>query len=118
MNSVISYQTTIYFEIFEILILFLAIVLCIYTNDIINGLMCGIALIEHIKQIYYCYRFQSKKLLNILTLIIYLILILYNIIKNNIIFILLWGAGLLIHLVSYFKGKQFSSIICLLKLLN
>lgn len=118
MVSVISHQTTIYFEIFEIFILLLAILLCFYTNDIINGIMCVIALIEHIKQIYYCYRFEGKGLLNIITLGIYLIFIFYNIIKNNIIFILLWCIGLLIHIVSYFKGKPFSSIICLPKLLN
>ena len=118
MNSVISYNTTIYFEIIEIFTLLLAILICVYTNNILNGIMCVISLIEYIKQIYYCYRFEGKGLLNIITLGIYLIFILYNIIKNNIIFILLWCIGLLIHLVSYFKGKPFSSIICLPKILK
>ena len=112
-DTILSNKQSILFEITELILMIILIIYCYINKYYINGFMLCSAFIEHILQLYYCYRQTGGGLKNIITATIYIILILYNYFKNNKIFILIWLLGLIIHLISLITQKAFTKIICL-----
>ncbi len=60
-------------------------------------------------------KIKKKKLS---TILIYSILLLYNIIVNKKIFLFIWLFAIIIHLISYYKKTKFMEIICLSDYIN
>ena len=113
-DSVLNSKISIFFEIIEVILIQILIYYSIYNNDIVNGFTLSVAFIEHLKQIIFCYRFGGG-LKNLVTALIYIILIVYNTINANYLFIGIWILGLIMHLVSYFTKKSFMGKVCLFK---
>lgn len=111
-ESILDYNKSIIFEIIELIFIITLIIYCIFNKYIINCLMLCIAFIEHLLQLYHCYRQKGGSLKNLITGLIYIILIIYNTIKQNYIFIIVWIVGLLIHIISYLSKKSFVKILC------
>ena len=93
------------------------IIYCIIYFEYVNGFIFIVAYIQHILQLVYCYRYvnQKKKLS---TILIYSILVLYNVIVNKKIFLFIWLLVIIIHLISYYKKTKFMKIICLSDYIN
>ena len=95
------------FNIFiEILEMISILILIFYSNtynknSFLNSFMLSIAFIEHIRQYILSYSQTGRGLRNLLTGIIYIILILYNIIHLNYIFIIVWSVGILFKIANY-----------------
>ena len=112
-KSILDYNSTIIFEAVELVIIIILIIYCIFYKCLINGLVLSGVFIEHLLQLHYCYRQNGGSLRNNITGLAYMILILYNIVKQKYIFILIWTLGLSVHIISYVSGKSFSSKLCL-----
>ena len=100
------------FELTELTIIVFLIIYSILNYEYVNGFMFIIAFIQHILQIFYCYRYQNQKK-KISTIFIYIVLIIYNIITKKHIFIILWLLGILIHLISYYNKTRFMEVVCI-----
>jgi hypothetical protein len=111
-NSVLNYRHSLIFEISELLIIIYFIIYCFRKKYILNAIMLSIAFFEHCKQLYFCYRQKGGKVKNLLTGILYILMITYNIIEKNYLFNLIWFGGLLIHLISFILNKSFVKILC------
>lgn len=93
------------------------IIYSIFNSEYVNGFMFVAAFIQHILQLSYCYRYenQNKK---ISTIIIYIVLVIYNIINKKVIFTILWQFTIMIHLLSYYHNTKFMEVICLSNYIN
>lgn len=116
-SAILNLNQSILFEIFELIILICLIIYCIIYFEYVNGFIFIVAYIQHILQLVYCYRYvnQKKKLS---TILIYSILVLYNVIVNKKIFLFIWLLAIIIHLISYYKKTKFMKIICLSDYIN
>lgn len=115
--GILNLNQTIVFEIFELIILIFFIIYCIIYSEYVNGFIFIIAYIQHILQLVNCYRYENQKK-KLSTILIYSILVLYNIIVNKKIFLFIWLLALIIHLISYYKKTKFMEIICLSDYIN
>ena len=101
-KTILSNKSAIIFEFLELSIIIFLIVICIYKKYFINGFMLIIAFIEHIKQITYCYRQLGRDIHSYITIIIYIILLIYNILIDNLLFIIVWFIAICIHIISIY----------------
>lgn len=115
--AILNLNQSIVFEIFELIILISLIIYCIIYSEYVNGFIFIIAYIQHILQIVYCYRYenQNKKLS---TILIYTILVLYNLIVNKKKFLFIWLLVIIIHIISYYNKTRIMEIICLSDYIN
>lgn len=111
-DSLLDKNQSLMFEIFEIVLLtILIIMLCIEEKYVVMSvfMMC---LIEHIFQIVFCYR-QTKPLLQIITICIFLLSILYSFYIKYYKIIPIFMFGFLIHVVSLIYNKSFTDKVCI-----
>jgi len=115
--AILNLNQSILFEIFELIILICLIIYCIIYFEYVNGFIFFVAYIQHILQLVNCYRYENQKK-KLSTILIYSILLLYNIIVNKKIFLFIWLFAIIIHLISYYKKTKFMEIICLSDYIN
>jgi len=115
--AILNLNQSILFEIFELIILICLIIYCIIYFEYVNGFIFFVAYIQHILQLVNCYRYENQKK-KLSTILIYSILLLYNIILNKKIFLFIWLFAIIIHLISYYKKTKFMEIICLFDYIN
>ena len=84
--AILNLNQSILFEIFELIILICLIIYCIIYFEYVNGFIFIVAYIQHILQLVKCYRYENQKK-KLSTILIYLILVLYNVIVNKKIFL-------------------------------
>ena len=97
--AILNLNQSIVFEIFELIILISLIIYCIIYSEYINGFIFIIAYIQHILQLVKCYRYENQKK-KLSTILIYSILLLYNILVNKKKFIFIWLFAIIIHIIS------------------
>tara|TARA_B110001450_G_scaffold53985_1_gene50443 strand:- start:19851 stop:20303 length:453 start_codon:yes stop_codon:yes gene_type:complete len=115
--AILNLNQSIVFEIFELIILISLIIYCIIYSEYINGFIFIIAYIQHILQLVKCYRYENQKK-KLSTILIYSILLLYNILVNKKKFIFIWLFAIIIHIISYYNKTKFMEIICLADYIN
>lgn len=109
-NSILSKKISLLFEIVIQISIIILIIYCILNKNYINGVVLFVALIEHIIQLIYSYRQIGRGLKNKIAISIYIILILYNYSKENLLFILIWSSALIMHLLTFIYNKPLLSI--------
>jgi hypothetical protein len=116
-KSILNKKQSELFELTELSIMIYLIIYSIFNCEYVNGFMFTVAFIQHILQLLYCYRYenQNKK---ISTIIIYIVLVIYNIINKKVIFTILWLFVIMIHLLSYYYNRKFMEVICLSNYIN
>ena len=115
--AILNLNQSIVFEIFELIILISLIIYCIIYSEYVNGFIFIIAYIQHILQIVYCYRYTNKNK-KLSTILIYTILVLYNLIVNKKKFLFIWLLVIIIHIISYYNKTRIMEIICLSDYIN
>jgi hypothetical protein len=110
-NSFLKSNFDIFFEITELFFLLGLIFYSInYNKNIVNSFlncfMLSIAFIEHIRQIILYYTQYGRGLRNLITGLIYIILIVYNIIHTNYLFVGVWTLGLLMKIFNYLEDTK------------
>lgn len=111
-TSLLNKNYSILFEILEICILFI-ISICLYKEkQYILSLVFSIEFLEHINEIIFCYR-QKLNSLQLITIVIDFIFIIYAYLKKCYWVIPLFIIGILIHIISIYYNKSFSDIVCI-----
>lgn len=113
-DSVLGDEYSTLFEIVEVISL-LTITIILYKQKFyFLAFVFGLALIEHINQILFCYR-QTLDSLQIITIIMYInsIFYSYSVKCNWVIYIFI--IGILIHIISLFQKKSFTNVVCVNK---
>ena len=117
-ETVFNEKQSIFFETFELISMIILIIYCYLNKNYINGFVILVAFIEHIIQLYKCYRQHSRGIKKIITILIYLVLIYYNYLKNDKFFILFWLFLFLNHLFTIIYNKSLMKVICIKDILK
>jgi hypothetical protein len=110
--SLLDHKSSILFEILEIVILIIVIFILYKQKQYVLLLFFGLALLEHINQILFCYR-QSLNSLQLVTILLYFVFIIYAYNKKCNWVIPLFIIGIIIHAISIYYNKSFSGIVCI-----
>lgn len=111
-DSILTYKQTIYFEIAEIIVVSVVSIILFYQKQYILSFIFMIQLIEHFKQIFYCYR-QEKESAHYITIFIDIYFIIYAYLKKCYWVIPLFILGIYFHAASLYYNKSFSAVVCL-----
>lgn len=110
-NTILNYEQSVLFEIFELTILFSLIIFYIFNNNTVLTIAYSIPFIEHIKQIRYRYRQKGDSMIDKVTFFYFLIIMLYSITITDHLSILVSFVGMLIHIVTMNSKKSFARIV-------
>jgi len=113
-DSVLNKQDSFMFEIFEIVVICLISIILYKQKQFILSFVFIIQLLEHVKQIYFCYR-QTNFSLNIITILLDIVFMIYSFYKKCYWVIPLFIVGIIIHIISIYYNKSFSNIVCMNK---
>ena len=112
LKTILDKSTSISFEIFEIIILFIIPVILYLQKQYILALVFTIQFIEHISQIIFCYR-QTIISLQVVTMCIDLFFGIYAYYTKCYWVIPIFIIGIIIHIVSLYYNKSFTDIVCI-----
>ena len=110
--SLLDKNQSLLFEIIEICVLFVIPILLYKEKQYILAGVFALEFLEHINQVIFCYR-QDLNSLQILTIVLDFIFILYAYYKKCYWTIPLFIIGIAIHVVSLYYNKSFSNIVCI-----
>ena len=111
-NSILNKEQSIFFELIELIVLtFLSYMMHKEKKYVIMTIFI-ICLLEHIFQISFCYR-QTINDLQVVTLLIFVLAILYSFYIKYYVIIPVFVCGLLIHIISLKATKSFTDKVCI-----
>ena len=111
-NSILDKKQSLIFEILEICVMLVAIFFLYKQKQYLLFFIFTLQFFEHINQIIFCYR-QHLDSLQIITIIIDFVFIIYAYHVKCYWVIPLFTIGILIHVMSIYTKKSFTSIVCI-----
>lgn len=111
-NSILDKKQSLLFEILEICVMLVAIFFLYKQKQYLLFFIFTLQFFEHINQIIFCYR-QHLDSLQIITIIIDFVFIIYSYHVKCYWVIPLFTIGILIHVMSIYTKKSFTSIVCI-----
>jgi len=111
-DSVLNKTNSILSEIIIITALVIISLFLYHQKQYLLMLVFILELFEHMNQIIFCYR-QHLNSLNLITLIIDIVFIIYAYHKKCYWVIPFFVIGVMIHCISYYYNKSFSAIVCI-----
>ena len=111
-HSLLNKNQSLWFEIFELCIILLVIFFLYKQKQYLLFFIFTLQFFEHINQIFFCYR-QHLDSLQIITIIIDFVFIIYAYHVKCYWVIPLFTIGILIHVISIYTKKSFTGIVCI-----
>ena len=115
-NQIIDYllnkNQSLWFEIFELCVILIVTFFLYKQKQYLLFFIFTLQFFEHINQIFFCYR-QHLDSLQIITIIINIIFIIYSYYVKCYWVIPLFTIGIIIHVISIYTKKSFTDIVCI-----
>ena len=115
-NQIIDYllnkNQSLLFEIFELCVILIVTFFLYKQKQYLLFFIFTLQFFEHINQIFFCYR-QHLDSLQIITIIINIIFIIYSYYVKCYWVIPLFTIGIIIHVISIYTKKSFTDIVCI-----
>ena len=111
-NYLLNTNQSIWFEVFELCVILIVIFFLYKEKQYLLFFIFTLQFFEHINQIFFCYR-QHLDSLQIITIIIDIIFIIYSYYVKCYWVIPLFTIGIIIHVISIYTKKSFTDIVCI-----
>ena len=111
-HSLLNKNQSLWFEIFELCIILIVMFFLYKEKQYLLFFIFTLVFLEHLNQIFFCYR-QHLDSLQIITIVINIIFVIYSYYVKCYWVIPLFIIGILIHVLSIYTKKSFADIVCL-----